>query len=97
MATAKLFKEKKARLELIEKMFEVLDNEEKWAKERAIWYDTDQPRLDEDGNPKTRKDGSIIYEQNYRYETIPEDELDEDTKLRLTAIQTLKNQLEKML
>ena len=97
MATAKLFKEKKARLELMERLFEVLDQEEKWTTEKTIWYDTDKPRLDDDGNPKTRKDGSIVYEQTYRYETIPDDELDEDAKLKLTAIQTLKNQLEKML
>ena len=97
MATAKLFKEKKARLELMEKIFEVLDNEEKWAQEKMVWFDTDEPRLDENGNPKTRDDGSIVYKQDYRYETISEDELDEDAKLKLTAIQTLKNQLEKML
>ena len=87
MATAKLFKEKKARLELMEKIFELLDQEEKWASEKMVWFTTDEPRLDGDGNPKTREDGSIIYKEDYRYETIPEDKLDEDAKLKLTAIQ----------
>lgn len=97
MTTTNLIKEKKARLELLEALFETLEREESYTKKKTVWYDTTEPRLDEDGNPKTREDGSIIYKQDYRLEDRPESELDEESKAKLTAIQTIRNQLEKMI
>ena len=95
--TTNLIKEKKARLEILEELFSTLEREESWRKQKTVWFDTDKPQLDEDGNPKTRKDGTIKYEQDYRMEDIPEEEYTEDTKAYLMAIQTIKAQLEKMI
>lgn len=95
--TTNLIKEKKARLEILEGLFQTLEREEKYHKEKTIWFDTDKPILDDDGNPKTRDDGSIRYKQSYHTETIPDEELSENDKIYITAIQTIKNQLEKMI
>ena len=97
MTTANLIKEKKARLELLESLFKTLEDEEKWTKHKTVWYDTDEPRLNEDGSVKTREDGTTIYKQSYRDEVKTDDELSEDDNIKLTAIQTIKNQLEKMI
>lgn len=95
--TTSLIKEKKARLELLEELLETLDREESYVKTKTVWFDTDKPRYNEDGTVKTRKDGTTVYEQDYRMEDVPEDELREDDKIKLTAIQTIRNQLEKMI
>ena len=97
MTTANLIKEKKARLELLESLFKTLEDEEKWTMHKTVWYDTDEPRLNEDGTIKTREDGTTIYKQSYRDEVKSDEELSEDDKIKLTAIQTIKNQLEKMI
>lgn len=95
--TTNLIKEKKARLEILEELFSTLEREESWRKQKTVWFDTDKPMLDDDGNPKTRKDGTVKYEQDYRMEDIPESEYTEETKAYLMAIQTIKGQLEKMI
>lgn len=95
--TTNLIKEKKARLEILEELFSTLEREESYRKQKTVWFDTDEPYLDEDGNPKTREDGTIRYKQDYRMEDIPESEYTDDTKSYLMAIQTIKTQLEKMI
>lgn len=97
MTTANLIKEKKARLELLESLFKALEDEERWTATKTVWYDTDKPRYNDDGTVKTRKDGTTVYEQDYKTEPKNDDELTEDDKIKLTAIQTIKNQLEKMI
>ena len=95
--TSTLIMEKKARLELLEAMFNTLENEENYIRMRTEWYDTDEPRKNEDGSIKTRDDGSVIYKQTYR--DVPRDEatFTPEDKAKLTAIETIKNQLEKMI
>ena len=97
MTTANLIMEKKARLELLEALFETLTREENYIKVKTVWYDTDEPRLNEDGSIKTRDDGSTVYKQAWRDEEKDESEYDERDKAKLTAIETIKNQLEKMI
>ena len=95
--TTSLIKEKKARLDIIENLLKELDNEEQYVGKKYVWYDTEEPRLDKDGNIRYNDDGTIIYKQDCRTEQKSEDELDDDDKARLMAIQTLRNQLEKMI
>ena len=97
MKTTAIIKEKKERLDLLEELFSTLDREEKYVNEKTVWYDTDEPRLNDDGTIKTREDGTTVYKQDYRCEEKTEDELSENDKIRLTAIQTIRNQLEKMI
>ena len=89
-------KMKKATLEVLERLMDCLDSEESYMATKTVWYDTDQPRLNEDGTPKTRDDGSIIYKQDYREEPRPESELSDDDKLKLKAIDEIRKQLEKL-
>ena len=97
MTTSSLIQEKKARLEMLEKLFHTLEREEEYISMKTVWYDTDEPRLDDNGEVKTRNDGTIIYKQSYREELKSEDEYSEEDKAQLMAIQTIKNQLEKMI
>lgn len=94
--TSNVIKTKKATLEILEELFDTLDREERYITTKTVWYDTDQPRLDDDGNPKTRKDGSIIYEQEYRTEDKSEDDFTEDDNIKLEAINSIKTALEKL-
>lgn len=89
-------KMKKATLEVLERLMDCLDNEESYLATKTVWYDTDEPRLKEDGTPKTRDDGSIIYKQDYREEPRPESELTDYDKLKLKAIDEIRKQLEKL-
>lgn len=97
MTTTSLIHEKKARLEMLERLFNTLEREEDYIRLKTIWYDTEEPRLDDNGEVKTREDGTIIYKQKYREEPKSEDEYTEEDKAQLMAIQTIKNQLEKMI
>lgn len=97
MTTANLIKEKKARLDIIETLLNNLDNEEEYVGKKYVWFDTEDPRLDKDGNIRYNEDGTIMYKQDCRTEKKSDDELTEDDKARLMAIQTLRNQLEKMI
>ena len=87
---------KKVTLEVLEKLMECLDTEENLVNTKIVWFKTDEPRLDEDGNPKKREDGSIIYKEDYKYEQVPETDLTEEEKLKLKAIDELRKQLEKL-
>jgi len=89
-------KMKKATIEVLERLMDCLDSEESYINTRTILYDTDSPRLNDDGTPKTREDGSIIYKQDYREELIPEAELSEEAKLKIKAIDEIRKQLEKL-
>ena len=95
--TTNLIREKKARLELLESLLEVLEREESYVNQKAVWFTTDEPRVDKDGNIRYNEDGTIKYKEDYRMEDKTEDELTEDDKTKLMAIQTLRNQLEKMI
>ena len=95
--TTNLIREKKARLELLETLLKELDNEENYVGEKYVWFDTEEAELDKDGNIKYRDDGSIKYKQDYRREKKADDELSDDDKMKLLAIQTLRAQLEKMI
>ena len=97
MKTTELIMEKKARLDILEALFRRLDSEEDDVRTVLEWFDTEEPRLDEDGNPKTRNDGTIIYRQDYRTIKRNEDKLSNEDRIKLTAIQTIRNQLEKMI
>lgn len=94
---ANIIKEKKAMLELMEQIFETLDREESYAKQKSVWFDTDEPRKDKDGNVKTRDDGSIVYIQDYKMVEIPDNELSEDSKCRINAVRNIKSILEKLI
>ena len=94
--TSNVIKAKKATLEILEELFDTLDREEKYITTKTVWYDTDVKRLDEDGNVRTRKDGSIMYEQEYRTEDKTEDDFTEDDHIKLEAINTIKTALEKL-
>ena len=89
-------KMKRATLEVLERLMDCLDSEESYIATKTVWYDTDEPRLNEDGTPKTRDDGSIIYKQDYKEVPIPESELGDEHKLRLKAIDEIRKQLEKL-
>lgn len=89
-------KMKRATLEVLERLMDCLDSEESYIATKTVWYDTDSPRLNDDGTPKTRDDGSIIYKQDYREEAIPEAELSDEAKLKIKAIDEIRKQLEKL-
>lgn len=89
-------KMKRATLEVLERLMDCLDSEEGYLATKTVWYDTDQPRLNEDGTPKTRDDGSIIYKQDYREEPRPQSELTDEDKLKLKAIEEIREKLEKL-
>lgn len=94
--TSNVIKTKKATLEILEELFNTLEREENYITTKTVWFDTDQPRLDDDGNPRTRKDGSIMYEQEYRTEDKTEDDFTEDDRIKLEAINSIKTALEKL-
>ena len=87
---------KRATLEVLERLMDCLDNEESYMSTKTVWYDTDEPRLNDDGTPKTRDDGSIIYKQSYREEPRPASELTDEDRLKLEAINEIRKQLEKL-
>ena len=89
-------KMKRATLEVLERLMDCLDSEEGYLATKTVWYDTDQPRLNDDGTPKTRDDGSIIYKHDYREEPRPQSELTDEDKLKLKAIEEIREKLEKM-
>ena len=89
-------KMKRATLEVLERLMDCLDSEESYLAIKTVWYDTDEPRLNEDGTPKTRDDGSIVYKQDYREEPRPQSELTDEDKLKLKAIEEIREKLEKM-
>lgn len=89
-------KMKRATLEVLERLMDVLDSEESYVATKTIWYETDEPRLKEDGTPKTRDDGSIVYKQDYKEEPKPDSELTDEDKLKLEAINEIRKQIEKL-
>ena len=89
-------KMKRATLEVLERLMETLETLESDVNTHIVWIDTDEPRLDENGNPRTREDGSIIYKQDYKYEPVPMEDLSDDEKLKLKAIEEIRDKLEKL-
>ena len=94
--TTNVIKEKKATLDYLEQIFDMLDREEGYVKTKPVWYDTDEPRLNEDGSIKTREDGTTVYKQDYRTEDMPDEQLTEREHISLKAIQEIRNHLEKL-
>ena len=97
MKTSNVILRKKASLEILESLFSTLETEESYITMKTEWYDTDEPRLDENGNPKTREDGSIIYKSTYRDIPRPESEYSDEQRAKLEAINEIKKQLEKLI
>ena len=97
MKTSNVILRKKASLEILESLFSTLETEESYITMKTEWYDTDEPRLDENGNPKTREDGSIIYKSTYRDVPRPESEYSDEQRAKLEAINEIKKQLEKLI
>ena len=95
--TSKVILTKKMTLEVLESLFSTLETEESYITTKTEWYDTDEPRLDENGNPKTREDGSIIYKSTYRDVPRPEDDYTDEQRAKLDAIADIKKQLEKLI
>lgn len=94
---SKVILTKRMTLEVLESLFSTLESEESYIRMKTEWYDTDEPRLNEDGTPKTREDGTIIYKSHYRDIPRPEDEYTDEQKAKLEAINEIKKQLEKMI
>ena len=97
MKTSNVILRKKASLEILESLFSTLETEESYITMKTEWYDTDEPRLDENGNPKTREDGSIIYKSTYREVPRPESDYSDEQRAKLEAINEIKKQLEKLI
>ena len=97
MKTSKVFLTKRATLEILESLFSTLETEESYITTKMEWYDTDEPRLDENGNPKTRKDGSIIYKSTYRDVPRPESDYSDEERAKLEAIAEIRKQLENLI
>ena len=97
MKTSNVILRKKASLEILESLFSTLETEESYITMKTEWYDTDEPRLDENGNPKTREDGSIIYKSTYRDVPRPESDYSDEQRAKLEAINEIKKQLEKLI
>ena len=95
--TSKVILTKKMKLEVLESLFSTLETEENYITMKTEWYDTDEPRLDDNGNPKTREDGSIIYKSTYRDVPRPEKDYTDEQKAKLEAISEIKKQLEKLI
>lgn len=95
--TSKVILTKKMTLEVLESLISTLETEESYITMKTEWYDTDEPRLDENGNPKTREDGSIIYKSTYRDVPRPEEEYSDEQRAKLDAIADIKKQLEKLI
>ena len=94
---SKVILTKKMTLEVLESLFSTLETEENYITMKTEWYDTDEPRLDENGNPKTREDGSIIYKSTYRDVPRPESDYTDEQRAKLEAIKEIKKQLEKLI
>ena len=92
-----VFLAKRMTLEVLERLFDTLESEESYITTKTEWYDTDEPRLNEDGTPKTREDGTIIYKSHYRDVPRPEDEYTDEHRAKLEAIKEIKKQLEKLI
>lgn len=88
---------KKMTLEVLESLFSTLETEENYITMKTEWYDTDEPRLDDNGNPKTREDGSIIYKSTYRDVPRPVEDYTDEQRAKLEAIADIKKQLEKLI
>lgn len=95
--TSKVILTKKMKLEVLESLFSTLETEESYITMKTEWYDTDEPRLDDNGNPKTREDGSIIYKSTYRDVPRPVEEYTDEQRAKLEAIADIKKQLEKLI
>ena len=94
---SKVILTKKMIFEVLESLFSTLETEESYITMKTEWYDTDEPRLDENGNPKTREDGSIIYKSTYRDVPRPLDDYTDEQSAKLEAIKEIKKQLEKLI
>lgn len=97
MKTSKVILTKRATLEILESLFSTLETEESYITTKTEWHDTDEPRLDENGNPKTREDGSIIYKSTYRDVPRPESDYSDEQRAKLEAIAEIRKQLEKLI
>lgn len=97
MKTSEIMLTKRATLEILESLFNTLESEESYITMKTEWYETDEPRLDENGNPKTHEDGSIIYKSHYRDVPRPEEEYSDVHKAKLSAIAEIRKQLEKLI
>ena len=95
--TSKVILTKKMTLEVLESLFSTLETEENYITMKTEWYDTDEPRLDENGNPKTREDGTIIYKSTYRDVPRPIEDYTDEQSAKLEAIKEIKKQLEKLI
>ena len=94
---SKVILTKKMIFEVLESLFSTLETEESYITMKTEWYDTDEPRLDENGNPKTREDGSIIYKSTYRDVPRPESDYSDEQRAKLEAIAEIRKQLEKLI
>ncbi|MBO5809374.1 MAG: hypothetical protein J6R32_00950 [Bacteroidales bacterium] len=91
------FKLRKREVEILERIYSILEGEEREAKqEYAFQYKTGNPKTDwRTGEVKTDKDGNIIYEEVWDYQD--KEVLSEDDEITLFAIDHIREHIEKML
>ena len=97
--TTAIIRDKKAMLEVIERLFSELDNIEEWeAKEYRQVGVEDEQATDRNGNLLLEDEEKTVpkYRAKYDYVTIPKNELSEDALAKLDAVSKVRTALEKL-
>ena len=97
--TTEIIRNKKAMLDVMEKLFSELDNIEEWeTKEYKQVGLEDEQATDRNGNLLWEDEDETIpkYRAKYDYVEIPKNMLSDDSKAKLEAIEKIRTTLEKL-
>lgn len=97
--TTAIIRDKKAMLEVIERLCNELDNIEEWESKvyRQVGLE-DEQATDRDGNLLWEDEEKTVpkYRAKYDYVEIPKNELSEESMAKLDAVSKVRTALEKM-
>lgn len=91
-----VIKEKKAMLEVLEVIMDRLDDERRYISQSFEKVGEEQKK-DENGNPMTDDVGEPIMKNVYDYVDIKPEDMSEDTRIKLDAIDKIQTALEKLI
>ena len=98
--TATTIRVKKQVLSILETLFEELDSKERWATQKYVVVgETDEQETDWHGNLKWEDDECTIpkYKKIWEYVDKEPDELDDDDRAIISAVNTIRATLERLI
>jgi len=97
--TTKALREKKVTLEILENLFETLEREEQYAKQewRCVGKEEEQATNWKTGELLWEDEEQTIPKYKDKYEYVDKEELTEDDKIKLNAIENVRKALEKLI